>query len=238
MKYKISIITVCYNSGELLPTTINSIKNQTYKNIEYIVIDGNSTDNTTNIIENNLNTIYSFISEPDNGIYDAMNKALVLATGDFVIFMGAGDEFFKKDIIEIVNKKITNPNYLYYGDVFIKETNTIYWGKFNSYKLAIGNICHQAIFYPKCIYKNINYNLKYKIFADYAYNISLFKSIPFIYLNEIISFYDYNGISSTANDLEFEKDVDLLIKKKLGTTQLIYRKIYHTLKKYKNALWK
>lgn len=238
MDYKISIITVCYNADKFLQTTINSIQKQTYKKIEFIIIDGNSKDNTHNIINSNRNIISKILIEKDKGIYDAMNKGLKLATGDFVIFMGAGDEFFKKDIIEIVNKKITNPNYLYYGDVFIKETNTRYWGKFNSYKLAIGNICHQAIFYPKCIYKNINYNLKYRIFADYAYNISLFKSIPFIYLNEIISFYDYNGISSTTNDLEFKKDVDLLIKKKLGTTQLIYRKIYHTLKKYKKTLWK
>lgn len=234
----ISVITTTFNSEDLLPITINSIREQTYSNIEYIIVDGNSTDNTLNIIKNNKDIIKKYISEKDSGIYDAMNKGLKLATGDFVIFMGAGDEFYKNDVLEIINSQITNPNAIYYGNVFIKETNTKYWGNFNSYKLAVGNICHQAIFYPKCIYKNNKYNLKYRIFADYAYNISLYKSTPFIHINEIISHYDYNGISSKNRDIEFEKDIDKIIKENLGISHLLYRKFYHTLKKIKHTIWK
>lgn len=238
MKNKITIITVCYNAENLIQFTIDSIKKQTYQNIEYIIIDGNSTDNTINIINNNLDIINHYISEPDKGIYDAMNKGLDLATGDFVIFMGAGDQFYKNNILETVNSKISSPDYVYYGNVFIKELNTKYWGKFNSYKLALGNICHQAIFYPKCIYKNRKYNINYRIFADYDYNISIFKSTTFIYIDEIISYYDYNGLSSTTRDFKFEKDVKSIIKKNLGILQFVYRIMYHSLKRIKRKLWK
>ena len=90
---KVSIITISYNAEKTLEQTIKSVINQTYKNIEYIIIDGGSTDNTLNIINNNEAKITKWISEPDKGLYDAMNKGAELAQGDYLIFMNAGDTF-------------------------------------------------------------------------------------------------------------------------------------------------
>ena len=95
---KISLITVCYNSGATLETTIKSVIEQTYKNIEYIVIDGNSTDKTKDIIQSNIDLIDIYISEDDDGVYDAMNKGIKLATGDVIGFLNS-DDFFKSSLV-------------------------------------------------------------------------------------------------------------------------------------------
>ena len=93
MEKSISIITVCYNAAHLLAKTVESVIEQTYKNIEYIVVDGNSTDNTNDIIAQYRNKISTYLSEPDSGIFDAMNKGISMAKGDLIIFLNAGDYF-------------------------------------------------------------------------------------------------------------------------------------------------
>ena len=97
---KISIITVCRNSEQYLNETIESVVQQTYPHIEYIVIDGNSTDNTINIIKKNEANIYKWISEPDNSMYDAINKGLKLATGDYLLILNSDDSLASNSIIE------------------------------------------------------------------------------------------------------------------------------------------
>jgi glycosyltransferase involved in cell wall biosynthesis len=91
MKPKISVITICYNAVDLIEKTILSVLHQSYDNIEYIIIDGNSTDGTVDIIQKYANQLAYWISEPDGGIFDAMNKGLDHATGEWVNFMNAGD---------------------------------------------------------------------------------------------------------------------------------------------------
>ena len=94
----ISVITVCYNVASSIEKTMLSVLNQTYKNLEYIIIDGNSTDGTVDIIKRYAERLTFWISEPDNGIYDAMNKGIVKATGEFLIFMNAGDQFLNDKV--------------------------------------------------------------------------------------------------------------------------------------------
>ena len=96
---KFSLITVTYNAGAVLEDTIQSIITQTYKNVEYILIDGASTDNTMRIIERYRDHIHTVVSEPDQGLYDAMNKGLSLATGDYVCFLNAGDCLHEDDTL-------------------------------------------------------------------------------------------------------------------------------------------
>ena len=95
----ISVITVCYNVASSIEKTMLSVLNQTYKNLEYIIIDGNSTDGTVDIIKRYAERLTFWISEPDNGIYDAMNKGIVKATGEFLIFMNAGDQFLNDKVL-------------------------------------------------------------------------------------------------------------------------------------------
>lgn len=234
----ISIITTTYNAGKLLEYTICSIKEQTYSNIEYIIIDGNSTDNTLSIIKNNSSIINKIISENDSGIYDAMNKGLDLATGDFVIFMGAGDVFYSKYTVEKVVNKIKNFDSVYYGDVNLGKNKKRYWGKFNKTKICITNICHQSIFYPKIIYKNYRYSNKYKVYADYHLNLVLYNKFKFQYLNEIITFYNIEGYSSYTKDPNFIKDEKRIILDEYGYIIFIISRIYRTLIKIKKCLRK
>ena len=95
----ISVITVCYNVASTIEKTMLSVLNQTYKNLEYIIIDGNSTDGTVDIIKKYAERLTFWISEPDKGIYDAMNKGIVKATGKFLIFMNAGDQFLNEKVL-------------------------------------------------------------------------------------------------------------------------------------------
>ena len=97
---KISVVTVVYNSEALIENTVKSIINQSYSHIEYIVVDGGSTDGTIDILNRYKKNISTLISEPDHGIYDAMNKGIRLATGDFLVFINSGDKFSSHDILE------------------------------------------------------------------------------------------------------------------------------------------
>ena len=103
---KFSIITVTYNAGAVLEDTIQSVITQTYKNMEYIIVDGGSKDRTLQIIEQYKEHIHTVISEPDKGLYDAMNKGIKLATGDYLCFLNAGDELHEDDTLQLM---VTQP---------------------------------------------------------------------------------------------------------------------------------
>ena len=117
----ISIITVVYNGSDLLPGTMRSVFVQTYPHIEYLVLDGGSTDGTVEIIKQNSDKISLWRSEPDQGLYDAMNKAMQLATGDFLWFMNAGDRIFAPDTVEKMLKSYTPKTDVLYGEVMLVD---------------------------------------------------------------------------------------------------------------------
>jgi len=121
MQAKLSIITVVYNGVELLDGTIQSVLNQSYPNIEYLIIDGNSNDGTQNIIKRYENDIDFWLSEPDKGLYDAMNKGLSHATGDYVWFMNCGDQIYASDTVSKVFASHPNAG-IYYGEcMFVND---------------------------------------------------------------------------------------------------------------------
>lgn len=228
---KISIVTVTYNAGNTLEESILSTINQSYKNIEYIIVDGGSQDNTLKIIRKYENRITKWVSERDNGIYDAMNKALDYASGDYLVFIGCDDHFLSYNTIENVARFITDKDCVYYGNVFRNSRNDIYKGHFNKFKISLENICHQSIFYPKSVYKSYRYNLKYRVYADYFYNLTIFPKFKFIYIPVTICYYNYEGFSSVSRDLAFERDVDLYVMKQNGLIAYLLRKTYLFYKK-------
>lgn len=116
----LSVITVTYNCRELLLKTLHSIRMQSYPHIEYIVVDGASDDGTAAVIENDKETISAWVSEPDHGIYDAMNKGLSMASGDYIWFINAGDEIHAPDTVERIFKAHQSAD-LYYGDTMITD---------------------------------------------------------------------------------------------------------------------
>ena len=228
---KITIVSVVFNAVNDIEKTIQSIINQTYNDIEYIIVDGESSDGTIDILKSYESKISKLIIEKDKGLYDAMNKSLDFATGDYLIFINSGDTFVTPYVVEGVVNSLKFNDAVYYGDVIFLNTKeksaTFFGGYFGKHRLCMKNICHQAIFYPKSVYKTRKYDLTYKIFADYIYNISLkADNVRFIYLKKIISFFELGGLSSTGDE-QITKHKGKIILKKFG----LYYYIYYILKK-------
>lgn len=182
---KISIITVCYNAEKYIEETILSVISQDYSNLEYIIIDGKSKDNTLAVIEKYAHSVAKIVSEKDSGIYDAMNKGLLLATGDYVLFMNAGDKFHKNNTITQA-VKLSNKADIFYGEALYTNDD----GKPLALMSEIRNrklpahlnwkcmqygmiVSHQAIFVSTQLAEA--YNLKYKYSSDIDWIINALK---------------------------------------------------------------
>lgn len=226
MPIKFSIITVTFNASQTLEETILSIINQKNVLFEYLIIDGGSTDGTLDIIKKYSSSIDYWISEPDKGIYDAMNKGLIQATGDFVIFMGADDHFISFSTLSLVESYIQSMDSVYYGNVYRNLRNDLYKGKFNKYLLSLENICHQSVFYPKSIYKKYAYDLTYKVYADYHYNLTIYPICNFIYIPILVSYYSCGGFSSNVKDDAFMQIVNKYVYHKNGLLAWFLRVLY------------
>lgn len=239
MQYpKISIITVVRNGEKDLENAIKSVVNQTYRHIEYIILDGLSTDGTLDIIRKYEQQIALWKSERDSGIFDAMNKGLDLATGDWVYFLGCDDVLASPTIIEEVAAECTVPDGIYYGNTYLKKSNQIYTGKANKWTIALRNISHQAIFYPKSVYKQKKYNLDYKLTADHVYNLELFSKYAerFFYMPKLISLYNDLGMSSVNVDHHHRKNIVGIVFKNLGTAAGSYYWFRVKVSNFKNSL--
>jgi glycosyltransferase involved in cell wall biosynthesis len=179
---KITIITVCYNSAATLEKTIFSVAGQTYANIEYIIVDGNSKDGTLDIIQSHQDKITKWISEPDKGLYDAMNKGIAMATGDIVGIVNSDDTFNSKTVLaEIAAFHHANAIDASIGNIVQhKEDGKIvrlYTSKnWTPYKLKIGSMPpHPSIFFKRTLFQKYgNYLLDFKIGADYELIIRYF----------------------------------------------------------------
>lgn len=199
---KLSIITVVFNNCDYIENTIlNVLKiKESYDGIEYIIIDGSSTDGTIDIIKKYQDKISLWISEPDKGIYDAMNKGVKLANGKWINFMNAGDEFaIDCNVIldELINKN--NSNDVVYGDVFIKKDGVLSLDKSRpvgqmNYSL---NFCHQSSFVRKELLLKNPFSLEYKISSDYSFFLNIFlQGGNFYYVECPVSIFEYGGVSS------------------------------------------
>ena len=201
---KISIITVVYNSVNLIGRTIKSVINQSYANIEYIIIDGGSNDGTLNIIKKYENKIQTLISEPDNGLYDAMNKGIEVAQGEYLLFINSGDELFNNTIIELIfNNKEAD---IYYGDTIITNEDREELGlrrlrppkKLTLKSLKKGMlVCHQSLVVKKSVI--VKFNQTYTFSADFDWIIETVKKAGIIInTNTIISKFLEGGRTSNT----------------------------------------
>lgn len=204
---RFSVITVCYNASATIRETIASVLGQTYRDVEYIVVDGKSSDGTVDILQGITDERMKFVSEKDTGIFNAMNKGLKMASGDYLIFLGADDVFYDRDVLTRVAAKVTDGNDVLYGDVMLKKRQRLYNGAFSRWTWGHRNISHQCIFYPKSVYARYQYDEKYRSVADWDYNLRLLTiGIPFTYIGETICiFNDADGMSSSVKDREFLK---------------------------------
>lgn len=202
MHPKLSVITIVYNNVAAIERTMLSVLNQTYKNIEYIVIDGASNDGTFDVIKKYESNISKFISEPDGGIYDAMNKGLAMATGDYVLFMNSGDEIYSKHTVEDVFASAPSAD-IYYGETEMYDENWQSLGQrrhqipehFNwkSFKFGM-NISHQAIYVKRSLTEP--YDLHYKYSADIDWIIKIAKKASnIVNTHQYVAKYLVGGMS-------------------------------------------
>lgn len=207
-----SVIVPTFNSETTLSVALDSVVGQTYKNIEVIIIDGLSTDNTIKISKKYVEQFNNVkvLSEKDKGIYDAMNKGISLSKGDWLYFMGSDDHFFSKDVLETIVKTIDKTSIdILYGNICSNTYGSKYDDEFTYEKLIKKNIGHQAIFFNKRVFNIIGiFSLKYKALADWDHNIRWFFSskIKKKYIDIIIANYADGGYSMMNADNNFNKD--------------------------------
>ena len=200
----VSVITVVYNGEKYLEQTIDSVFNQTYKNIEYLIIDGGSTDNTIAIIKHNKDKITKWISEPDNGLYDAMNKGISMASGKLIGIINS-DDWYELDAVEIMAKAyLANPlktifhadRYDVYSDKIkkIRKFNPSVF-KFKYYGMTYN---HPSMFIAKKEYEKHKYSTSLRALSDFQFVLEAFinDAKTFIYIEEPIVYYRLDGISA------------------------------------------
>lgn len=238
IKPKISVITVSKNAGSTIEKTILSVISQTYDNLEYIVIDGDSQDDTLSILNKYENKITKIISEPDNGIYNAMNKGVANSSGNLIIFLNSNDSFFSLDVIEKISNKINKLNNvdIFYGNVLIEDiinnkSNIWKATPISKFSLFRGAIPHPATIYRKKAFEICgNFDESFKIAGDYEWTIRAFLKfgLNFYYLNETITVFNKGGISTSDNYALMQKKEKNIIRNRYYTP-------FET--KYFNLIW-
>ena len=183
---KFSLITVTYNAGNVLEDTIQSVVSQTYRHVEYILVDGGSKDNTLDIADRYREHISKIVSEPDKGLYDAMNKGIRLATGDYFCFLNAGDKLHENDTLQKVVQTLRTQELpdVIYGETAIVDgegkflhmrrlssPEHLNWQSFKQGML----VCHQAFFAHKDLFRTTAYDMKYRFSADFDWCIRILK---------------------------------------------------------------
>lgn len=231
----ISIVMPTFNCESVLIRALESIAHQRYLRKELIVIDGGSTDNTLNLLGQFGDVINEWVTEPDLGIYDAMNKGVKIAKGDWIYFMGADDILV--NCLHKVATQLKSPKIIYYGDVYLPEKNKVYSGSFKWHTLVTKNINHQSIFYPRQVFDQYKFDLKYPILADYDLNIRIWgdRKFKFKYVPILVALHNAKGVSSYKTDEAFQADKPSLISSYFGKRQAFRKRIINLHTSIRNA---
>lgn len=207
----ISIITVTFNAAKHLQKCIDSIKAQSYPRIEHIIIDGGSTDGTVTILQQNGDQLAYWKSEPDNGIFNAMNKALEHTKGDWIYFLGSDDTLYPE--FSKMAALLKDDRTIYYGQC--SWGSIILGGEFTPYRLSFDCICHHSVLYPKVVFSKYRYSEKYPTGGDHLLNIQCWSDSAFKteYHPLLIANFAQGGISQSTPDPLFDQDFPGIIKK-------------------------
>lgn len=229
----ISIITVVFNGEKYLEETIQSVISQTYDNVEYIIIDGGSTDGTLDVIKKYEDQIDYWVSERDRGIYDAMNKGIDVATGEFVNFLNGGDKFYRLDLLEdIFSNRAVKYSDLVYGDFFVvsnegEPVRAIKATTLSKQSIKKGMVVnHQSVFVrkAKCPY----YDLSYKYKAEWKWLIDILytqEDVKTTYIAGPVVYYRLGGFSAQGFNDNFKEYISLT-KQKFGFLEVLKNSLY------------
>ncbi len=209
----LTVIIPTYNAAATLHRALTSLQTQTSQYFSIIIQDGNSTDHTLEIAESFspfFKERLTIFSEPDNGIYDAMNIAIEKSKGDWFYFLGADDYVYNTNVFEIIGDDLQNENiHFLYGNVYSPDYGLRYDGKFSFEKILNRNICHQAIFYRRQLFEQVgNYNITYKVSADWDFNIRCFshQEVRTKYVDILVAFFAPGGFGKQVKDAPFIKE--------------------------------
>lgn len=228
----VTIVTVTYNAEELLEETIISVINQNYNNIEYIIIDGASTDGTIDIIKKYEDKIDYWNSEPDEGIYHAMNKAIKKASGKWINFMNAGDTFFDLQTVKYVMKYKDDKVDLIYGDYIVKETGLLNKAR-NTTQWYIGMpFCHQTLFTSTVIMKEELFDTSFRLAADHNFIIKMYHNKKkFFYIDKVIAIFSEGGFADNNGFLMYIESIKVFLDNKVSEDHIRQSNWYRKLKK-------
>jgi glycosyltransferase involved in cell wall biosynthesis len=210
MQPKLSIIIPSHNNADQLSSLLDSIKSQRFTNFEVLVIDGNSTDSTQEVVEKYSPLVSYFVSENDKGIYDAMNKGIRASKGEWLYFIGCDDEFYSTDALLNVFQHEEEAINVFYGKIFNKMKQKAEGEVILSKKDLIDtSIWHQSVFYRRTVFEQFGeYDLSYKIAADVVFNLSTFSQSfnQWKFIDVVVSVFSGDGISSHTIDLKYHEN--------------------------------
>ena len=200
----VSVITVCYNAAATIAETLKSVRRQTWRPLESVVVDGASTDGTQDIVARYADITGTVVSEKDQGIYDAMNKGIALAQGEILHFLNADDSFVDEKVVaDAVLIFQTAPEVdLVFGDAVYRTPEGDFrrsYKHINGRNLLYGDLCHQVVFARRSLFERFgNFNLDYRINADYDWFLRTFHGKARIkYIHRTIAYFQLGGQSST-----------------------------------------
>ena len=212
---KVTVITVCLNAEDVIEPTIKSVINQDYPYIEYLIIDGKSQDGTMDIVVHHDDCIDQIISEPDEGLYNAMNKGIRIATGDVLIFLNAGDLFAADDVLaKIAQMFINDPSVMIvYGDCLLRFSGDCLLPKkqppkLTRWKLWMNSICHQTIFARRAVFEQIggfDESLPICSDLDWTMRAVLIAGHPSVHLPLHVCIFQMGGVCSNRQALQLDK---------------------------------
>lgn len=200
---KLSVITINYNNRDGLRKTIESVVNQTYNDFEYIIIDGGSTDGSVDVIKEYADRIDYWVSEPDKGIYNAMNKGIDVAKGEYCIFMNSGDCFYNLSVLSYVSSSFDGKDIVAGVTVLTDGRITLPPRQISLSFWYFGTICHQSTFIRTALLSKYKYDENYKIAADYKFWLQtlIVNNCTYKCIKENIAIYDIFGASSVNEEL-------------------------------------
>lgn len=204
---KLSIITINYNNRDGLRKTIESVVNQTWQEFEYIVIDGGSADGSVEVIKEYAERIDYWVSEPDKGIYDAMNKGIDKATGEYCLFMNSADIIYQPTTLENVHQELDGTDIISGRLLFEHGYHMIPPQQVTAKFFFTSTLPHQATFISRALFKFGKYDCNYRIVSDWKFWIEslIYNNCSYKTISTIIALFDNSGISSTNEDLRIQE---------------------------------
>jgi len=235
----LSVITVTYNAAPTLERTLKSVREQTYPHIEHLIVDGESKDNTVALIRHYAHEKMVWVSEPDQGLYDAMNKAAGMAGGDYLCFLNAGDTFFTPDSVEkmMLAVEAGNAPNIIYGETAIVDERGVFlhmrrlkapakltWKSFRQGMV----VCHQAFIVKKEIFEP--YDLSYRFSSDFDWCIRMMKKASSIH-NTRLTLINYlnEGMTTTHRRASLKERYDIMVKH-YGPVSTIFHHIWFVIR--------